>query len=76
MMLLLQQFLPSLLGLAAGFGGILLYISRARPPLLPDIAPGAALCAGLYLLSAIVGGVSAAVLLTAKNPLEMLQVRE
>lgn len=75
-MLLLQQFLPSLLGLAAGLGGILVYVSRAGPPLLPVIAPGAALCAGLYLLSAIVGAVSAAVLLTAKNPLEMLQVRE
>ncbi|MCI9055739.1 MAG: hypothetical protein HFF76_00550 [Oscillospiraceae bacterium] len=75
-MLLLQQFLPSILGLAAGLAGILISVSGARPPLLPDIAPGAALCAGLYLLSAIAGAVSAAILLTAKNPLEMLQVRE
>ena len=75
-MLLLQQFLPSILGLAAGLAGILISVSGARPPLLPDIAPGAALCAGLYLLSAIAGAVSAAILVTAKNPLEMLQVRE
>lgn len=75
-MLLLQQFLPSILGLAAGLAGILISVSGARPPLLPDIAPSAALCAGLYLLSAIAGAVSAAILVTAKNPLEMLQVRE
>ena len=44
--------------------------------LLAGLASASVLCAVLYLLAAIAGAVLSAVSVTARNPLELLQVRE
>ena len=75
-MLTLQQAFPCIAGLLVGLTGILLYIGGARPDLLPGLAPGAALCAALYLAAGITGAVVSSAVVTGKNPLELLQVKE
>ena len=76
LMLTLQQVFTCLAGLLAGLVGVLLYIGAARPDLLSDIAPEAALCAVAYLIAGIVGTAVSVAVVTTKNPLEMLQVKE
>ena len=76
LMLSLQQAFTCLAGLAVGLTGVLLYISGISPAWLTVIAPGAAVCAGLYLTAGIFGAVASSAAVTRKNPLEMLQVKE
>lgn len=76
LMLSLQQVFTYFGGLLVGLIGILLYIGGTRPDLLTSLAPGAALCAVLYLIAGIAGAVASSVAVTGKNPLEMLQVKE
>ncbi len=76
LMLNLQQVFPCFAGLLAGLTGVLIYVGTARPDLLAGIAPGAALCVALYLVASIVGAAVSSAVVTGKNPLEMLQVKE
>ena len=76
LMLSLQQVFTCFAGLLAGLIGILLYIGGTRPDLLTGLAPGAALCAGLYLTAGVTGAAVSSAAVTGKNPLEMLQVKE
>lgn len=76
LMLSLQQVFTCFGGLLVGLIGILLYIGGTRPDLLASLAPGAALCAALYLTAGIVGAAASSAAVTGKNPLEMLQVKE
>ena len=75
-MLSLQQVFTCFAGLAAGLAGVLIYAGSVQPALLGSIAPGAALCAALYLTAGVVGAVASSAAVTGKNPLEMLQVKE
>ena len=75
-MLALQTAVTSLAGLLLGLGGALAYTGRTRPELLAGLVGASVLCAMLYLLAAIAGAVLSAVSVTARNPLELLQVRE
>ena len=72
----MQQIFTSAAGLLAGFLGVLVYAGRTRPELLAGLIGASSLCAMLYLLSAITGAAVSASAVTAKNPLELLQVRE
>ena len=76
LMLSLQQAFPCCAGSMGGLAGILLYICRTRPELLAGIAPGAVLCAVLYLIAGIAGAAACSAAVIGKNPLEMLQVKE
>ena len=75
-MLTLQTGVTNGGGLLLGLGGVLAYAGRARPELLPGLIGASSLCALLYLLAAIAGAAVSASAVTAKNPLELLQVRE
>ena len=75
-MLALQTAVTSLAGLLLGVAGVLAYAGRTRPELLAGLVSASVLCAVLYLLAAIAGAVLSAVSVTARNPLELLQVRE
>ena len=75
-MLALQTAVTSLAGLLLGVAGVLAYAGRTRPELLAGLVSASVLCAILYLLAAIAGAVLSAVSVTARNPLELLQVRE
>ncbi len=75
-MLALQTALTSLAGLLLGLAGALAHTAWTRPELLAGLASASVLCAVLYLLAAIAGAVLSAVSVTARNPLELLQVRE
>ncbi|MCI8681298.1 MAG: hypothetical protein HFF81_11025, partial [Oscillospiraceae bacterium] len=74
-MLALQTAVTSLAGLLLGVAGVLAYAGRTRPELLAGLVSASVLCAVLYLLAAIAGAVLSAVSVTARNPLELLQVR-
>ena len=76
LMLSLQQVFTCFAGLLVGLIGILLYMGGTRPDLLASLAPGAVLCAMLYLIAGIAGAVASSAAVTGKNPLEMLQVKE
>lgn len=76
LMLSLQQTFTCVAGLLVGLAGVLLWLGGARPDLLPGIAPGAALCAALYLAAGVGGAAASSAAVTNKNPLEMLQVKE
>ena len=76
LMLSLQQVFTCFTGFLTGLTGILLYIGGTRPDLLASLAPGAVLCAMLYLIAGIAGAVASSATVTGKNPLEMLQVKE
>ena len=76
LMFSLQQVFTCFAGLLAGLIGILLYLGGTRPDLLTGLAPGAALCAGLYLTAGVTGAAVSSAAVTGKNPLEMLQVKE
>ena len=75
-MLALQTAFTSAAGLLIGLAGVLAYTGRTRPELLAGLVSASVLCAILYLLAAIAGAVLSAVSVTARNPLELLQVRE
>ena len=75
-MLALQTAFTSLAGLLLGLAGALAHTAWTRPELLAGLASASVLCAVLYLLAAIAGAVLSAVSVTARNPLELLQVRE
>ena len=76
MMLALQTAFTSTAGLLIGLAGILLYIGRTQPELLAELLGASVLCAALYLLAAILGSAVSASILTARNPLVLLQVKE
>ena len=75
-MLALQTAFTSAAGLLAGLTGVLAYTGRTRPELLAGLVGASALCAVLYLLAAIIGAAVSSTVVTSKNPLELLQVRE
>lgn len=76
MMLVLQQMLTGAIGLVIGLTGVLLYMKGTRPDLFQSIAPGAVFCAALYLAAGTTGAAVSCAVVTSKNPLEMLQVKE
>lgn len=75
--LCLQNILACFAGLAAGHLGAVVMAYVMLPPadaaglMLPALGR-----AGLYLLFSVLGAVGASVAMTAKNPLELLQVKE
>ena len=75
-MLALQTAFTSAAGLLIGLAGVLAYTGRTRPELLAGLVGASALCAVLYLLAAIIGAAASSTVVTSKNPLELLQVRE
>lgn len=75
-MLALQTAFTSAAGLLIGLAGVLAYTGRTRPELLAGLVGASALCAMLYLLAAIIGAAASSTVVTSKNPLELLQVRE
>ena len=75
-MLALQTAFTSAAGLAAGFLGVLVYTARSRPDLFANLVGASGLCAILYLLAAIAGSAASASVVTGRNPLELLQVKE
>lgn len=75
-MLALQTIFTSAAGLLIGVCGILAYIERTRPDLFTNLTGASVLCAMLYLLAAIIGSAVSASIVTSKNPLELLQVKE
>jgi len=75
-MLSLQQVFTCLAGLAVGLAGMMVYLVGRQPELTGTILGGALLCAVLYLAAATAGAVGASMVVTGKNPLEMLQVKE
>ena len=74
--LALQTAFTSLGGLAVGFLGVLVYTARTRPDLFANLAGASGFCAVLYLLAAIAGSAASASVVTGRNPLELLQVKE
>ena len=71
-MLALQTAFTSAAGLFLALLGILFYAGRSQPGLLGL----SVLCAALYLLAALFGSAASASVLTGRNPLELLQVKE
>ena len=75
-MLALQTAFTSLGGLVVGLLGVLAYTARTRPDLFANLVGASEFCAVLYLLAAIVGSAASASVVTGRNPLELLQVKE
>ncbi len=71
-----QQIFVCIAGQLVGLIAVILYVSRAHPEFVDRIASEAVPCALLYLAAAIAGGALSAASVTARNPLELLQVRE
>ncbi len=72
MVLILDSFCLSLIGVVIGMGlAALLWLSAGSMP-----AGGLLTSAGLYLAGALVGLISGAILVTNKQPVELLQVKE
>lgn len=75
-MLALQNVLTSLAGLLLGLLGILAYTGRMQPELLASFARTSVVCALLYLLATVIGAGVSSMVVTSRNPLELLQVKE
>ena len=75
-MLALQNVLTSLAGLLLGLLGILAYTGRMQPELLASFAWTSVVCALLYLLATVTSAGVSSMVVTSRNPLELLQVKE
>jgi len=75
-MLSLQQVFPCIAGLLGALVGMAVYLVGRQPELTGTIVGGTLLCALLYLAAATAGAIGASMVVTGKNPLEMLQVKE
>ena len=75
-MLSLQNVFTSLLGRILGLLTVLAYIRWMLPELLAGVLAPGMICAGLYLLAAAAGAVASAAVVTGRNLLELLQVKE
>jgi len=72
----LQAAGTNLLGVLIGLFSVFIYSGQMQPKLLSSPWRSSVLCAVLYLLSSILGAMVSASIVTSKNPLEMLQVKE
>jgi ABC-type antimicrobial peptide transport system permease subunit len=71
-MLSSEQLLLSFLGILLGLGLLVVLSHNPEAVLTPPIL----IAAGLYILGALIGSLIGAVLVTNKQPIELLQVKE
>lgn len=75
-MLALQNVLTSLAGLLLGLMGVFTCMGSIEPGLLASLAWTSVVCALLYLLATVVSAGVSSMVVTSRNPLELLQVKE
>ena len=75
-MLALQNVLTSLAGLLLGLMGVFTCMGSIGPGLLASLAWTSVVCALLYLLATVVSAGVSSMVVTSRNPLELLQVKE